>query len=195
MPRIFGLMTSMVGAALVLLLAPLAASPQIEDTPARFTAAAVDMNRGAAGTVELIVNRWSSDADRDRLMAVMFDEGPEKLLDALQEMPRMGYIRTPGRIGWDIRFARHMPAPDGGERIVLVTDRRMSFREVANRHRSVDYPFTVIELRLQKNGEGEGKLSVATRIIADKANKVVTLENYDIQPVMLTKVTRESVTH
>ena len=195
MPRILGLMTSMVGAALVLLLAPLAASPQIEDTPARFTAAAVDMNRGAAGTLELIVNRWSSDADRDRLMTVMFDEGPGKLLDALQEMPRMGYIRAPGSIGWDIRFARHMPAPEGGERIVLVTDRRMGFREVANRHRSVDYPFTVIELRLQKNGEGEGKVSVATRIIADKANKVVTLENYDIQPVMLTKVTRERVSH
>ena len=128
-------------------------------------------------------------------MTVMFDEGPGKLLDALQEMPRMGYIRAPGSIGWDIRFARHMPAPEGGERIVLVTDRRMGFREVANRHRSVDYPFTVIELRLQKNGEGEGKVSVATRIIADKANKVVTLENYDIQPVMLTKVTRERVSH
>ena len=195
MPRMFGRITSMVAAALVLLLAPLGASPQIEDSPARFTAAAVDMNRGAAGTVELVVNRWSSDADRDRLMTVMFDKGPEKLLDALQEMPRTGYIRTPGSIGWDIRFARHMPAPEGGERIVLVTDRRMSFREVANRHRSVDYPFTVIELRLQKNGEGEGKVSVATRIIADKANKVVTLENYDIQPVMLTKVTRERVSH
>lgn len=53
----------------------------------------------------------------------------------------------------------------------------------------------MIELRLQKNGEGEGKVSVATRIIADKANKVVTLENYEIQPVLLTKVTRERVSH
>jgi hypothetical protein len=195
MPRMFGRMTSMVIAALVLLLAPLAASPQIEDTPARFTAAAVDMNRGAAGTLEFVVNRWSSDADRDRLMQVMFDKGPEKLLDALQDMPRMGYIRRPGSIGWDIRFARHMAAPDGGERIILVTDRRMGFREIAHRHRTFDYPFTVIEMQLQKNGEGEGKVSVATRIIADKANKVVTLENYDIQPVLLTKVTRASVTH
>jgi len=193
MPRMFGRMTSMVVAALVLLLAPLAASPQIEDTPARFTAAAVDMNRGAAGQLEFVVNRWSSDADRDRLMTVMFDKGPEKLLDALQEMPRMGYIRRPGSIGWDIRFARHMALPDGGERIILVTDRRMGFREIANRHRTVDYPFTVIEMRLQKNGEGEGKVSVATRIIADRANKVVTLENYDIQPVQLTSVKRERV--
>lgn len=193
MPRMFGRMTVTVMAGTLLLVAPLAASPQLDDAPARFTAAAVDMNRGAAGTVELVVNRWSSDADRDRLTDVTFSKGAGKLLDALQEMPRMGYIRTPGSIGWDIRFARHEVAPDGGERIMLVTDRRMSFRELANHHRSVDYPFTVIELRLQKNGEGEGNVSVATRIIADRDSKVVTLENYDIQPVMLTRVTRERV--
>src|SRR5687767_4786683 len=190
MPRMFGRLALTVVAGSVLLFAPLAASPQVEDAPARFTAAAVNMNRGVAGTVDIVVNRWSSDADRDRLMNVMFDKGPERLLDALQRMPRMGYLRTPGSIGWDIQFARHMPAKDGGERIVLVTDRRMSFREVANRHRSVDYPFTVIELLVQPNGDGEGKITVATKISADKHSNVVVLENYEIQPVLLTKVTR-----
>jgi hypothetical protein len=67
----------------------------------------------------------------------------------------------------------------------------MSFREVANRPRSYDYPFTVIELHLQKNGEGEGNVTLATRITGDKHKKVMTLENFDIQPIMLTKVTRE----
>jgi hypothetical protein len=189
----FGRLVLTVVAGSVLLFAPLAASPQVEDTPARFTAAAVNMNRGVAGTVDILVNRWSSDADRDRLMSVMFDKGPERLLDALQRMPRMGYLRTPGSIGWDIQFARHMPAKDGAERIVLVTDRRMTFREVANRHRSVDYPFTVIELLVQPDGAGEGKITVATKISADKHSNVVVLENYEIQPVLLTKVTRERI--
>jgi hypothetical protein len=187
----FGRKVLMVVAGSLLLFAPLSAAPRVADSPARFVATAVDMNRGAAGTVEFVVNRWTSEADRDRLLAVMFDEGPEKLLDALQAMPRIGFIRTPGSIGWDIRFARHMPDADGGERVLLVTDRRMSFREVANRHRTVDYPFTVIELRLQKSGAGEGKVSVATRIIPDKKNNLVTLENYEIQPVLLTSVKRE----
>ena len=190
MPRVFGRLALTVVAGSVLLFAPLAASPQVEDAPARFTAAAVNMNRGVAGTVDIVVNRWSSDADCDRLMNVMFDKGPGRLLDALQRMPRMGYLRTPGSIGWDIQFARHMPAKDGGERIILVTDRRMSFREVANRHRSVDYPFTVIELLVQPNGDGDGKITVATKISADKHSNVVVLENYEIQPVLLTKVTR-----
>jgi hypothetical protein len=193
MPRMFGRKVLMMVAGSLFLLAPLAASAQIEDAPARFVAAAVNMNRGVAGTVELVVNRWSSEADRDRLKTVMFDQGQEKLLAELQRMPRMGYIRTPGRLGWDIRFAWHMPAQDGGEKIVLVTDRPMSFREVANHHRTVDYPFTVIELDMKKSGEGDGKITVATRILPAKGSNVVVLENYDIQPVRLTKVTRERV--
>jgi hypothetical protein len=172
-----------------LLFAPLAASAQVVDAPARFTAAAVDLNRGAAGTLEFVVNRWSSDADRDRLLQVMFDQGPEKLLDALKDMPRMGYIRTPGRVGWDIRFAHHVAEPDGGEKILIITDRQMSFREVANRPRSFDYPFTVIEVRLDRSGDdGDGKAMIATRIFGDRDKREMTLENFDISPVTLTKV-------
>jgi hypothetical protein len=159
--------------------------------PERFTAVAVNMNVGASGTVEIVVNRWSTDAERDKLMNVLMNQGADKLLDTLQDMPRVGYYRTPGRVGIDIRFARRLPGEDGGERVVLVTDRRIGFREAATRPRSIDYPFTVIELRLNKDGEGEGKMSVATRIIPDSENKIITLENYDTQPVMLNNVKRE----
>ena len=74
-----------------------------------------------------------------------------------------------------------------------MTDRRIGFWEASNQPRSIDYPFTVIELRLNRDGEGEGKMSLATKIIADKENNIVTLENYDIQPVMLNNVRREKV--
>jgi hypothetical protein len=169
----------------------LAARAQTMGTPERYSAAAINMNRGAAGSIEIVVNRWSSDKDRDRLMSVLLEKGPEKLLDVLQDMPRMGYFRVPTSIGWDIHFSRKVPMPDGGERVVLVTDRRIGFWEASRQPRSIDYPFTVIELRLNRDGEGEGKLSVATKIIADKENNIVTLENYDIQPVLLKNVRRE----
>jgi hypothetical protein len=149
------------------------------------------VNRGASGTVEILVNRWSTDAERDRLMAITFDNAPEKLLDALQHLPPVGYIRTPDTIGWDLRFARQTPQPDGGSRVVLATDRRIGFWEASNQPRSIDYPFTVIELRLNADGEGEGKMSIATKIIADRENNVITLENYETQPVMLKSVKRE----
>ena len=85
--------------------------------------------------------------------------------------------------------------PEGGERMVLITDRRIGFWEAANQPRSIDYPFTVIELRLNRDGEGEGKLSIATKIIHDKKENRITLENYETSPVRLTNVRREKVTH
>jgi hypothetical protein len=167
---------------------------QANDSPERFTALAVNMGtpgRGGAGTVEISVSRWSTDAERDKLLNTLLEKGPEKLLDTLQDMPRVGYIRTPNSIGYDLHFARRHPMPDGAERIIIMTDRRIGFWEAANRPRSIDYPFTLIEMHINPNGEGEGKLSLATKITTERDNKMIVLENYQSQPVQLTSVRRE----
>jgi len=143
-------------------------------------------------TVEIGIERWSTDAERDRLMAVLLEKGPDKLLDELQQLPRVGYIRTPNSIGYDLHYARKAPGEDGGEHVVLATDRYMSFWEAANRPRTVDYPFTLIELRIAPDGKGEGKMSIATRIIYDKNKKELVLENYQSQPILLTQVRKEA---
>ena len=167
---------------------------QTNGTPERFTAMAVNMSnvgRNTANTVEIVVERWSTDADRDRLRSVLMEQGSEKLLGALEKLPRVGYFRVPTSLGYDIHYARRAPLPDGGERVVLLTDRRIGFWEATNQPRSIDYPFTLIELRLNANGEGEGKLSIATKITADPESKIVVLEDYANQPVRLQSVKRE----
>jgi hypothetical protein len=169
-------------------------SSQTTGGPEKFTAVAVNMGtpgRASADRVEIVVNRWSPAAARDRLLTALFEKGPDKLLDTLTDMPRAGYIRTPNSIGYDLHFAQRAPLPDGGERIVLVTDRHITFWEAANRPRSIDYPFTVIELHLNGDGVGEGKMSLATKITGDKEQKLIVLENYASQPVMLNNVRRE----
>jgi hypothetical protein len=80
---------------------------------------------------------------------------------------------------------------EGGERVVIATDRYISFWEARNRPRSIDYPFTVIEMRINREGVGEGKMSIATRITLDKEKKQLELENYGTQPVLLQSVKRE----
>jgi len=75
---------------------------------------------------------------------------------------------------------------------VLLTDRYIGFWEAANRPRTIDYPFTVIELRLNPDGVGEGKMSIATKVTMDKDKKQIELENYGTQPVLLQNVKRES---
>ena len=173
----------------------IAASAQTMGTPERYSASAFNINNGQAGNIDITVNRWSNDKQRDALMSTMLSKGPEKLLDALQDMPAVGHFGAPGNLSWDIHFARKMPLPDGGERVVLITDRRIGFWESVNQPRSIDYPFTVIELRLNRDGEGEGKMSIATKVIHDKKENMISLENYETSPVRLTNIRREKVTH
>ena len=147
-----------------------------------------------AGTVEITINNWSTDAQRDQLMKILIEKGPEKLVDTLQKMPRVGSIRTPNSLGYDLHYARKNPLDEGGDQIVLATDRYIGFWEAANRPRTVDYPFTLIEMRVGKDGVGEGKMSLFTKITYDKKKNQVVLEDYGSQPVLLTQVRRESAT-
>jgi hypothetical protein len=161
----------------------------------RFTAFAVDIGvpgRASADQVEIVVERYSTDAERDRLLKALVEKGPEKLLDTLQGLPRVGSIRTPNSIGYDLHFARKHPGADGGEEISLATDRYITFWEAKYRPRTIDYPFTLIELHIGPDGAGEGKMSLATKIMFDKKNNAVVLEDYKSQPVLLQNVRRES---
>lgn len=173
----------------------LGASAQTMGSPERYTASAININNGEAGNIDITVNRWSTDTQRDALMALAASKGPDRLLDALQDMPVVGHFGAPGNLSWDIHFARRMPLAEGGERVVLITDRRIGFREAVNQPRSIDYPFTFIDIRINRDGEGEGKMSLATKVIYDKKENMITLENFEHVPVQLSNVRREKVTH
>jgi len=177
--------------ATVLLATP---SAQTSGEPERYSASAINTNNGTVNNIDITVNRWSTDRERDALIATIAEKGADKLLDVLQGMQPVGHFGAPGNLSWDLRFARRTPLPDGGERVVVATDRPLSFWEASRQPRSATYPFTVIELRLNGEGEGEGKMSLATKVIYDRERNSVTLENYDLQPVLLTNVKR-IVTH
>ena len=157
--------------------------------PDRFTAVAVNVStvgRNGATPVDITVNRWTTDAERDRLVTMFKEKGSKALLDALQKMKPVGTISTPGSVGYDLRYARQLTGEDGGRRIVLATDRPIGFWEASNQPRSSDYPFLLMELHLNKSGEGEGKLSLATKLTLN--DNVLVIENYANQPVMLNEI-------
>jgi hypothetical protein len=184
---------AIVVAAVFTLIAPRIAA-QTLGSPERFTALAVNTTRGGTAQIEIAVNRWSTDAERKRLLMTLADKGPDKLLDTLKDMPKVGFIRQTSSIGWDLRYSRHTPLPDGGESVVVATDRPISGWEAINQPRTIDYPFTVVELHLNASGEGEGKMSYATKITADKKTDSIVLENWGTSPVLLQGVHREAGT-
>jgi len=160
-----------------------------------FNAVAIVNNEFGAGAGRVImrVDRWSSEAERGMLIRTLMKDGPNALLDVLQDMKSVGTIRTPDSLGYDLRYAHQEPGEDGGRRIVLATDRPISFWEARNQPRTIDYPFTVIEMQIGRDGEGKGTMSVATKIIA--RGNTIELENFATAPVMLTKIEGKKLGH
>lgn len=102
----------------------------------------------------------------------------------------MGSPWPSGAATVDIDIDRWSTDGDGGERVVLATDRYISFWEAANRPRTIDYPFTIIDMRIGSDGQGQGKMSLATKVSLSIDGKTIELENFATQPVRLTSVRR-----
>lgn len=184
-------------AALLATLPGPAALAQTQGDREEFTAFAVNMGAltgGSGATAQLIItiNRWNTTAERDELFGVLKQKGQEVLLNQLRRAKSVGTLRTPSSIGYDLRLAMDEPGKDGGRRVLVVTDRPVGFNEATARPVSIDYPFTVIDMQIPKEGFGQGTMSIAAKIIP--AGRTVLVENYDTQPVQLNRVETRKLT-
>ena len=181
---------SIVAAALVI--AGTLAAAQTLGQREHFTANAVSTSP-QYGTgqqiVDINVTRWSTPAERDQLVAALMNKGQDELLKQLQKQKETGTIRTPDSLGYPLRYAFQTPDPEGGRTVVIATDRPISFWEATNRPRSFDYPFTVIQMHIDRDGTGKGTMSYATRITAK--NHTIELEDFATQPIMLNNIKAE----
>ena len=180
--------------AILLMLLAVGVYAQTNLQPERFTANAVSTSP-EYGTgqriVEITVDRWSPNAERERLVTALQTKGPDELLKQLQKNKPLGRIRTPDSLGYDLRYAQQTPLPEGGRMIVIATDRPIGFWEATQHPRSFDYRFTVIQMKLDREGNGTGTLSYATRITAHE-NNVIELEDFATQPIMLNNIHAEA---
>ena len=171
----------------LLLTAALAGARQLSPDPEDITAAVIANNElgSGLGTVQIRINRWSTDDDRTRLITVLRESGPQALLKQLQKMPSVGTIRTPNSVGYDLHYARQTPVGDG-RRIVIATDRPISYAEATYQGRTLDYPFTLLQMQLDSQGKGTGTMSYATKIVAN--NDMIELEDLASAPFRLTNI-------
>jgi hypothetical protein len=104
--------------------------------------------------VDIVLERLTTDEERQGLIAAFVEGGQDSLLKALQKVrPRVGFIRTPNSLGYDLQYAYRFVNSDGTSRIVIGTDRPINFWEASRQPRTIDYPFTIIEMRLDAKGE------------------------------------------
>jgi hypothetical protein len=195
---------------------------------ASFTATTANLT-GATDSIRIDILRWSTDAEREKLMAAWNKTGeplggngrgggrgagrggrggrggtepseaappatPEgSLAAALQEAATVGYLWSSTEVaGYALRYAGKLTGSNGVERVILITNRRLGalndLWKPAGPGQSTTYDFSVIELRVNAKGEGEGKASLTGKVAPDTAAKMVALETYDALPVVLRSV-------
>ncbi len=158
----------------------------------RYKATAANMSPEVAAPslfeLEISIERYTTVAERETMQAAYDKRKQDGLLDTLQRAPRVGIFRVPGNLSWDIKYAFKYKGRDNLNRIVLLTDRNVSFAEASGRPRSYDYPFTVIQMRVDDSGIGEGEINVAAAVAIEGKN--IAIEEYLDRPVRLTKVRR-----
>jgi hypothetical protein len=110
----------------------------------------------------------------------------------LRDAPTLGYLWSSEVAGYSLRYAVKLPDQAGGERIILITDRRLGawndLWKPSGSAPAAGYEFSVIEMRLNATGAGEGKGSLTGKVVADSDAKSLALENYGGLPVLLTAV-------
>jgi hypothetical protein len=113
---------------------------------------------------------------------------------AIGRAPTIGYLWTADVTGYAIKYATRMPLPDGGERVILASNRRLGTHtagwQPAVTEALTDYEFTVIEIRFDAKGVGEGRTSLTTKVVVDSEAKTVALESYQTAPAILRYVKR-----
>jgi len=197
-----------------LLAVVLAASVVAGEEAALSLRATVVPAAGEALTITLF--RWSTDAERAPVLAALKALPPApaaaagragragraggrgatpavppspavRVSAAVKAAPTLGYIWGDGVTGYSIKYAWH-----AADRIVLITDRRLGAHAPEwglGAGPSPDAEYTLIELRLDAKGAGEGKTSLSANVVMDAAANTLALDGYAAAPAML-KVTR-----
>lgn len=136
----------------------------------------------------LSLDSLTSANDAKRYIAVLNEGGQDALLRSLQGK-RMGYFSLGSGLGRDVNFAWETPTANGGRRITAVFERWMNLYELRYGTRSEDYPFSYIEIDVDRSGKGEGTFIAAAKIYFDKKHgNQVDVENFGIYPARLAGV-------
>src|SRR5450759_926452 len=142
---------------------------------------------GQTFSVTVHIDEYSTPEELQILVDAFNTGGSKGLYNALDKMSARGHIAITGTLGYDIKYARKLPA-DEGFKLIVVTNRPVNFREVWNSGRSLDYNLSYLEITLNKEtGKGTGTLIPAALFKIDKKSGEVTIEAFN-SPFNLTNI-------
>lgn len=130
---------------------------------------------GTTVPIDIRINRYNTETDIQKLAELLKEKGADALRRALEDED-VGQLSPTGRLGVPIAVARKLVK--GNKTIIrVVTARNLSFLELRYSGRSTDYPFTILQLVLDKDGKGTGTAIGAAKIRFDKKKNTYEIES------------------
>lgn len=145
-----------------------------------------DVGRTGLTPLDIHITRWTGDEENMRLLDILRNEGQDAFIRELNDQKSVGWVATPTSLRYDFYYGRYTTTADGGRRIILITDRPMQIWERTSGSRTQDYPFTVVQLNLSKEGKGEGTLAQLAQLRV--VGEMLIVENLATSPMRLTEV-------
>jgi hypothetical protein len=170
-----------------------AAQQEKSGLPAQYSATAFGQAGAASGKsfgLTIFVTDVTDDEQAKQLGDVLRQKGQDGLVKAFGDIKDKGRIAPTGSVGTGARFVRIYPRPNGGQHIVLATDRPISFPELYNGSRSTQYKIGIVALDLDKDGKGTGNFAPLCKVRFNKNNQL-EIENYGQKPFRLANVYRQ----
>jgi hypothetical protein len=142
------------------------------------TAMGTSTQLGKMLNVNIYIETFSTQDDRNTLIEAFKRRGQDGLVDALQDMKTKGRVRfASGGVGNDVKYIIELPS-ENGRKLRLITDRWLLFGELYNSTRSADYSVGAIELNLTPDGKGTGTVLPACKLTVNKKKQQVEIETY-----------------
>lgn len=157
--------------------------------PEEFVGELVNTSNGRTVPIVVHVDSYSPVGDVRALALLLKDKGEASVENALFGMKARGWIRVGSSLGYEVPLIRSTPTPTG-RRIVVIADRPLQFWEQWRGTRSLQYPFGMVVLDLDRSGHGEGKLIAAMRARFESNGKV-ELESFGTEPFRIMGVAQQ----
>lgn len=142
------------------------------------TAKGTSTQLGRIYNVNIHIEAFSTQDDRNALIQAFKNRGQDGLVDTLQDMKSKGRVRfASGGVGNDVKYIIELPSKNG-RKLRLITDRWLSFPELYNSTRSADYSVGAIDLNLTPDGKGSGTVLPACKLTVNKKKNQVEVETY-----------------